>query len=134
MGSQPYFSIIIAPPNPPDRRFEMPLEVDGQPGLAEPLGGLAVLFAALYEQDVCGVSVRGGLSSFRSILDSPFCSVPFDAIVPGALTVSDLDDVVAALAPRPVRIEASVDGWNRLAPANAVEEAPAAWLLKSLLR
>jgi hypothetical protein len=50
------------------------------------------------------------------------------------LTVSDLADVAAALAPRPVRIDASVDGWNRLVPADAVQEAPAAWLLKALLR
>ena len=80
------------------------------------------------------MSVRGGLASYRSVLDSPFCFVPFDAIVPGALTVSDLADVAAALAPRPVRIEASVDGWNRLAPAAAPEGPAAAWLLKALLR
>ncbi len=124
----------FASPNPPDRRFEMPLEVDGQPAAAEPLGALVALFGALYEENVAAVYVRGGLDSYRSILDSFFCSVPFDAIVPGALTVSDLSDVAAALAPRPVRIEASVDGWNRLVPAAAPEGPASAWLLKALLR
>ena len=124
----------FAPPNPPDRRFEMPLEVDGQPGLAEPLGGLVALFGALYEEEVRAVAVRGGLSAFRSLLDSSFCFVPFDVIVPGALTVSDLIDVAAALAPRQVRLEASVDGWNRLTSPPVGEGPLAAWLLQELLR
>jgi dienelactone hydrolase len=124
----------FAPSNPPDRRFEMPLEVDGQPGLAEPLGALIALFGALYDEDVRVVAARGGLSSFRALLDSSFCFVPFDALVPGALTVSDLEGVAAALAPRPVRLEGSVDGWNRLVPANAAEGSLAAWLLQQLLR
>jgi hypothetical protein len=37
------------------------------------------------------------------------------------LTVGDLCDVTAALAPRPVRLEGLVDGLNRRAPLDAVE-------------
>ncbi len=124
----------FAVPNPPDRRFEMPLEVDGQPAPAEPMGGLVALFGALYEEDVRAVAIRGGLASLRSLLDSSFCFVPFDAIVPGALTVSELIDVMAALAPRQVRLEASVDGWNRLTVQPVGEGPLAAWLLQQLLR
>lgn len=131
----------FAPPNAPDRRFEMPLEVDGQPTPAEPLGGLAVLFGALYESDVAAVYVRGGLSGYRSILDSAFCHVPYDAIVPGALTAGDLRDVASALAPRRVRLEALVDAFNRRLPPEASKalyggdllgEDGAAWLIPAL--
>src|SRR5262249_5784398 len=67
----------------------------------------------LYEDDVRAVYVRGGLESYQSILRSPFLYVPHDVIVPGALTASDLNDVADAVAPRPVRLEALVDGVNR---------------------
>jgi hypothetical protein len=59
------------------------------------------------------VYVQGGLSGYHSILQSPFCYVPHDVIVPGALTAGDLCDVAAALAPRPLRMEGLVDGLNR---------------------
>jgi cephalosporin-C deacetylase-like acetyl esterase len=102
----------FAPVNAPDRRFEMPLEVDGQPSPSEPLGGLAVLFAALYEPELAAVYVRGGLSGYRSLLDGPFVEVPYDAVLPGALTAGDLRDVAAALKPK-ARLERLVDGLNR---------------------
>lgn len=135
----------LTPPNPPDRRFEIPLEVDGQPGLAEPLGGLVAFFGALYEGDVRAVFVRGGLTGYRSILDSPFCYVPYDTILPGALTIGDLGDVAAMLAPRPVLLEELVDGWNRRVPEEAVKKLygsatvaadgdSAAWMLRALDR
>jgi hypothetical protein len=66
------------------------------------------------------VYVRGGLASFHSLLQSPFCYVPHDALVPGALTAGDLCDVVAVLAPLPLRMEGLVDGLNREVPAEAL--------------
>ncbi|HUR38498.1 MAG TPA: hypothetical protein VM222_03350 [Planctomycetota bacterium] len=134
----------FAPVNAPDRRFEMPLEVDGQPTLAEPLGGLAALFGAFFEPEVAAVYLRGGLSGYRSLLDSPFCFVPYDALVPGALTAGDLRDVAATLAPR-VRLEGLVDGFNRRLAVDAAkqlygaeqvgsDDGPAPWLLNSLKR
>ena len=56
---------------------------------------------------------RGGLVGYRSLLSSPFVHVPYDVVVPGALTAGDLVDVVAAIAPRKVTLEAMVDGLNR---------------------
>jgi hypothetical protein len=38
--------------------------------------------------------------------------VPHDAVIPEALTMGDLSDVAAALAPRPLRMEGLVDGVN----------------------
>lgn len=74
------------------------------------------LLGALYEDDVRAVYVRGGLSDFASVLESPFCFVPHDVVVPGVLTVGDLCDVAAALAPRAVCLEGMVDGLNRIVP------------------
>jgi hypothetical protein len=34
-------------------------------------------------------------------------------MVPGALTVSDLDDIAAVWMPRPLSIEAAIDGRNQ---------------------
>jgi hypothetical protein len=99
--------------NPTDRDLAVPLDADPSPTMAEPLGGLLALFTALFEDDVRAVSVRGGLTGYASLLQSPFYYVPHDALVPGALTAGDLCDVAASLAPRPLRLEGLVDGLNR---------------------
>jgi cephalosporin-C deacetylase-like acetyl esterase len=99
--------------NPPARDLAVPLDAEPFPDLAEPLGGVLALFAALYEDRLRAVHSQGGLVSFQSLLDSPFCYVPGDVLVPGALTAGDLADVVAAVAPLPVRLDGLVDGRNR---------------------
>jgi hypothetical protein len=109
----------LAPVNAADRNVKVPLDAE-QPNIAEPLGGLLALFGALYEDDVKAVVVRGGLTGYRSLLDSQFVHVPHDVIVPGALTAGDLCDVAAALAPRPLRLEGLVDGLNHAVKAEAV--------------
>jgi hypothetical protein len=103
----------LAPANSAEHDLKVPLDADKQPDLAEPLGGLLALFGALYEEDVKAIYVRGGPSGYESLLNSQFVYVPHDIIVPGALTAGDLCDVAAALAPRPLRLEALVDGLNR---------------------
>jgi dienelactone hydrolase len=113
----------FSPANPKDRDLAVPLEVDPFPDIAEPLGGLLALLGALYEDGVRAVYVRGSLASYDSLLHSPFCYVPHDALVPGAVAAGDLGDVAAALAPRPLRLEGLVDGLNREATAGAVAKA-----------
>jgi len=101
-------------PNPSDTNFQIPRDDDeALPRSPEPLGGLLALLAALYEEDVRAVYVQGGLASFESVLTKHFALIPHDAVVPGVLTTGDLCDLVAALAPRRVRLEGMVDGWNR---------------------
>jgi len=103
----------LTSPNPPDAIFQIPRDDDDAlPRSPEPLGGLLVLLAALYEEDVRAVYVPAGLASFESVLTRHLALLPHDAVVPGALTVGDMCDLVAALAPRRVRLEGSVDGWN----------------------
>jgi len=122
----------FAPPNAPDRNLAVPQDAEPFPRPAEPLGGLLALFGALFEEDVKAVWAFGGLKGFASLLESPFCYVPHDVIVPGALTVGDLDGVAAALAPRPVRLEGRVDGLNRQVEPGGTGPGP--WLLENLRR
>jgi hypothetical protein len=118
--------------NPPDTNFQIPRDDDDAlPRSPEPLGGLLALLAALYEEDVRAVYVHGGLAGFESVLTKHLALIPHDAVVPGALTAGDLCGLVAALAPRRIRLEAMVDGWNRTlsAPdlASAYESAAASY-------
>lgn len=85
---------------------------DRPPHQSEPLGALLCLFGALFEDGVKAVVARGGFAGYQALLRDRFCYVPHDAVVPGALTAGDLADVASALAPRPVRLEAMVDGRN----------------------
>ncbi|HZT83732.1 MAG TPA: hypothetical protein VFA26_26110, partial [Gemmataceae bacterium] len=113
----------FAPVNPADRNLQVPWDAAKLPDQSEPLGGLLALLGALFEDDVQAVYGRGGLAGYQSLLHSPFCYVPHDAVVPGALTAGDLCDVAAALAPRPLRLEGMVDGLNRRAPAELLGKA-----------
>jgi cephalosporin-C deacetylase-like acetyl esterase len=103
----------FAPVNAKSFNPAVPLDADKFPPQAEPLGGLLALFGALYEDKVQAVTIHGGLVSYRSVLESPFCYVPHDSLVPGALKSGDLCDVAAAIAPRSLRLEGLVDGLNR---------------------
>lgn len=115
----------FAPINPPERRVEVPLDVP-QPALAEPLGGVLALLAGLFEDGLQGIEAYGGLAGYADLLASPFVHVPYDVVVPGALTTGDLPDVVAALAPLPLRLDGLVDGHNRLLAATEAERRHAA--------
>ena len=104
----------FAPVNPP-RFVDPPMKTENSALQAEPLGATAALLLALYEDDVRAVVARGGLLSYAALMDGPACQVVLDAIVPQVLETGDISALVAALAPLPVRLEALVDGRNRLA-------------------
>ncbi|MFO7900428.1 MAG: hypothetical protein R6V58_15385, partial [Planctomycetota bacterium] len=113
----------FAPVNPPG--FE-PVEHDPSrvdhsdwpnqphgPAIGEPVGQLLALFGALFDDGVEVVLGRRGLTGFISLLDHYYLYVPSDVVVPGALAAGDLADVIGALAPAPVRLQALIDGCNR---------------------
>ncbi len=112
----------LAPVNAADRDVKVPLDLE-QPDQAEPLGGLLALFGALFEDDVRAIDVRGGLAEYSSVLKSQFVCLPHDVFVPGALSAGDLCDVAASLAPRPLRLDAMVDGLNKRVPAETLARA-----------
>ncbi len=106
----------FAPINPADGKFAVPRGIEDRPHPSEPLGGLLALLTALFDDQIEAVYIHGGLSSFEAVLASPFCYLPHDVVLPGVLTAGDLSDVAAALAPRPLRLNALVDGLNRRQP------------------
>jgi cephalosporin-C deacetylase-like acetyl esterase len=113
----------LAPLNPPERSEVVPYGIDNPNVQAEPSAGLLALLTALFEDDVNAVYARGTFTSFRTLLDSQFLHVPHDSVVPEALTVSDVADIAAALAPRPLRVECPIDGLNRAIPSDAIAVA-----------
>jgi dienelactone hydrolase len=104
----------FAEPNDPKMNFARPLDVSNMPRQSEPMGGLLALLGGAFGGDkVKAVYVRGGLVSYRSTLDSPFCYFPHDAVIPGVLPACDIDTLAAANAKHALRMEALVDGFNR---------------------
>jgi dienelactone hydrolase len=117
LGPAALWGDSFAPVNSAETTLAVPYDADGsQPSLGEPMGGLVAQLGGLFAPagTVRAIHVRGSLSSYRSALATPFFYVPHDALVPEVLTVSDIDDVTAAWAPRPLRIEAPIDGHNQL--------------------
>jgi dienelactone hydrolase len=113
----------LAALNPSERSEVVPYGIDNPNVEAEPSSGLLVLLTALFEDNVNTVYTRGTFASFRSLLDSQFLYIPHDSVVPGALTISDVTDIAAALVPRSLRVECPVDGLNRGIPFDKVVEA-----------
>ncbi|MBL7735737.1 MAG: acetylxylan esterase [Chitinophagaceae bacterium] len=112
-------------PNAPDYRFD---QSPGQrPGpvpqrQAEPLGPFLAMLTAFYEDGVAAVAGSGGLVSFMSALDDRFCHIPQDVIVPGILETTDLGEIAAFIAPRPLLLENMVDGLNKKVSLGAMEQ------------
>jgi dienelactone hydrolase len=104
----------FAPANPKDL-FLDELEQEVGPQIqyhAEELGASAALLAGLFEPDLRAVATHGGLASYLSVVEHAFAYLPMDAVVPGLLQVADVVDIAAAQAPRPLLLEALVDGRN----------------------
>jgi hypothetical protein len=98
-----------------------------QPPLAEPLGptiASTIPASSKWRRDRCkAIIARGGLVSYRSVLDSPFVHVPHDALPINVFRAADLPDVWAHLAPKPLRLEGLVDGTNRRVTGERLEKA-----------
>src|SRR5262249_30976709 len=85
------------------------LEYEASPQIqyrAEPLGAHLALLAALYEDDIRAVVATGGLAGYLTVLESAFTYVPMEDVLLGVLRTGDIADIAAALAPRPLVLEA----------------------------
>lgn len=112
-------------PNAPDFQFDQSSGQQAGPvkqRQAEPLGPLLAVLTALYEENVTAVAGSGGLVSFKSVLEDRFCHIPQDVIVPGILEVTDLGEIVASIAPRPVFLEKLVNGLNKKVNLSVMEK------------
>jgi hypothetical protein len=112
----------FAPANPGEF-VDPPLRTNYPPYSAEPAGAILAILGALFEENVKAVVARGCLTSYAAILDAPAFYVPHDSVVPGALETADIPDLAATLAPLPLRLESFVDGRNRLASRESLDEA-----------
>ncbi|HZL86836.1 MAG TPA: hypothetical protein VFB96_00555, partial [Pirellulaceae bacterium] len=97
-----------------DATFKYPRRIDNRPPESDPMGSLVVLLTALADEDIRAVYAKGSIVSYLSVLESPFVQLPHDCVVPGVYLTGDLPELVATLAPRPVRLEGLVDGVNRI--------------------
>ncbi len=130
-GSVSLWGEGLVEPNAANASLAAPLDAERLPSVSEPLGMLAALIVALYEDDVDTVFARGGLVSYRSMLDSPYPWVPHDALIPGLLAHGDIDDWLAALEGRKIWLADLRDGQNRRIDDDVPDELQAArWLLK----
>ncbi len=122
----------LTPPNPDTALFRQPRDDDqALPAPSEPQAPLLALLTGLFEDDISAIYTAGGLTSWRSLLSDYLVLTAYDSLVPGALTVGDIADLIEPVrSDRRVRIEAAVDGWNRQVPANAKREGPTKWLVE----
>lgn len=115
----------FAEPNDAKTNLAVPHDVSKMPRQSEPMGALLALRGGVLgfgnKQEVKAIYVRGGVVSYRSMLESPFCWYPHDAVVPGALAAGDLDVLVEAHAKKALRMEGLVDGMNRRVDQSALE-------------
>jgi cephalosporin-C deacetylase-like acetyl esterase len=103
----------FVPVNAPERDLVVPYLANDLPDMAEPMGSQVALLGALLDERIVAVRAEGGLAGNLSVLESPFCYVPHDAAIPGALAAGDVCDLVGALAPRPVYLGRLVNGRNQ---------------------
>jgi hypothetical protein len=123
----------FAPVNGPDDDVEVPWGSKRMPHRSEPMGALAVLYAALFEPQVKAIYARGGLVTWESVLESAFVWLPADVAAPGLAPAGEFFDVVHFLAPRPVRQDGLVDGRNRRVPVDRARHFhSAAWVTPEL--
>ncbi len=113
----------LAPVNSPESDLAVPFDAGAFPELSEPLGGLLALLAGVVEHDVCAVVARGAWFGFASLLETPFCYTPFDAVVPRMLELCEIDDLAAAQLPRPLLLDGLVDGLNRTVDQQRIDLA-----------
>lgn len=73
-------------------------------GFGKGLAAVGLLHAAAIDSRLAGVALEDSLVSFRAIAETPIHRGVFQAVIPNVLGKYDLQELVAALAPRPVEL------------------------------
>jgi hypothetical protein len=89
------------------------------------LAGPAVLHAALLDERglIKKVTVRNSLVSWSRIVEQGLSRDQLANVVPGVLSVYDLPELAARLAPLPLSIVGSVDALGKVVPTGEAREA-----------
>jgi hypothetical protein len=69
-----------------------------------------LLHAAALEPRISSITIEDTLSTYRSVVDADVHRNVAEAVIPGVLLHYDLDDLLIAIAPRPVAVVGPVDG------------------------
>jgi dienelactone hydrolase len=88
-------------------------------GVAAP----AVLHAAVLDERIEEVTLERMVASWSSVVRTPLSKGQLANVVPGALSVYDLPDLAAAIAPRPLAIRNPVDAAGNPVSQAVLEEA-----------
>ncbi len=80
------------------------------------------LFAAALDKRIDRLYLSGGLTSFRSVVDSELYNQSFANFVPGLLNHTDLPEVAASIAPRRIVLAGAVDARNETADVAVVRQ------------
>jgi len=66
--------------------------------------GLVALFAAALDPAIGGASVEGAPATYAAIASAELYAQPVSLLLPGVLQDFDLEDVLSAIAPRPLLV------------------------------
>jgi dienelactone hydrolase len=91
-----------------------------QPLLVAAQGKMTIpaLYAAVLDSSVSGLYLSGGLSSFRSLIETEEYSTPFANFVPGIAGYMDLPELIRSIAPRKVTLGGSINAAGRVLGAS----------------
>jgi cephalosporin-C deacetylase-like acetyl esterase len=85
-------------------------------------GALPLLYASLFDTRIRKVVLAGMLTSYESVVNSRVHRHVLEGVAPGMLKSYDLQDLVAALAPREVWIVGGTDPLGHELPASDVKK------------
>lgn len=92
------------------------------------IGGVMALHAALLDDRVASVTTRRSLVSYKSLVLNELYAYHVNVMVPGVIGRYDLCDIVAGIAPRPVRLVETLDHRKDIAaPAALLAEYSVGW-------
>ena len=89
-------------------------------------GGPVVLHAAALDRRIARVRLEQSPISWTAVAEAPLARDQLSQVVPGALTLYDLPELAAGLAPRPLTIHKAIDPLGRPLSKETGEQAYAA--------
>jgi cephalosporin-C deacetylase-like acetyl esterase len=75
--------------------------------------GVPLAHAAVIDKRIGRLTLRHTMASYRAAVDHPIYRGLYDVLVPGVVRKYDMDDLLAALAPRPVTVIKPADHLGR---------------------